>query len=268
MRPRRTSTEGMAVLRFLLWTLLALNAALFAYGRGYLGTSAGEHEPERLKRQFNTGKMTMLSNARADTLSKTATPASASDASTPAVAATAPSAPAPAPAPALVATPAAAAIATTAVIACTEIGSFDVSEARRFETRLAPLGLGDKQTRQAQQEQDVSSWLVNMPPQGSKEAAERKAEELRNLEVTDFYILQGDSPLKWAISLGVFKTESGAQARLAQLNKQGVRTARITPRGPQTTVYSYRFRDIPDATRARIVAAAGAVGTFEARPCR
>jgi hypothetical protein len=264
MRPHRTSTEGLAVLRFVFWTLLALNAALFAYGRGYLGTSAGEHEPERLKRQFNTGKMKLLSNEQAEALGK--------QAASGAPAASAPDAPAAAPSAVLAAVPAATApappAAGAATIACTEIGSFDVSESRRFETRLAAFGLGDKQTRQAQQEQDVSSWLVNMPPQGSKEAAERKAEELRNLDVSDFYILQGESPLKWAISLGVFKTESGAQARLAQLNKQGVRTARITPRGPQTTVYNYRFRDIPETTRAKIVAAAGAVGTFETHACR
>jgi hypothetical protein len=66
----------------------------------------------------------------------------------------------------------------------------------------------------------------------------------------------------------VFKTESGAQARLAQLNKQGVRTARITPRGPQTTVYSYRFRDIPEATRARIVATASAIASAEVHACK
>jgi hypothetical protein len=236
------------------WTLLFLNAALFAYGQGYLGTTAGEHEPERLKRQFNTAKMTMLSNEQADAMAKKT-----------AAAANPPADAAPAAAPAPVEAPVATALKT---VACTEVGTFDAGEAKRFETRLAALDLGDRQSRQAQQEQDVSSWLVNIPPQGGKEAAERKAGELRNLGVSDFYILQGDSPLKWAISLGVFKTESGAQARLAQLNKQGVRTARITPRGPQTTVYSYRFRDVPEATRAKIVTMAHAIASAEARACR
>jgi hypothetical protein len=236
------------------WTLLCLNAALFAYGQGYFGASAGEHEPERLKRQFNTAKMTMLSNGQAETMVKKT--AAGAPAAAPALAAAVPAS-----------TPAPAAPAADSV-ACTEVGSFDAGEAKRFETRLAALGLGAKQSRQAQQEQDVSSWLVNIPPQGGKDAAERKSNELRNLGVTDFYVLQGDSPLKWAISLGVFKTESGAQTRLAQLTKQGVRTARITPRGPQTTVYSYRFRDIPEATRAKIVATASAIASAEAHACK
>ena len=60
--------------------------------------------------------------------------------------------------------------------------------------------------------------------------AERRAAELRELGVTDFYIMPADSALKYAISLGMFKTEAGAQALLAKLVKQGVHTARITPR--------------------------------------
>jgi hypothetical protein len=252
------------VLRFAFWTLLVLNGAVFTYGQGYFGNATGgEHEPERLKRQFNTAKMTMLSNEQADAMARQAvasSPAAAAPSAASAASATgAASAPAAVPAVAETAAP---------VIACTEIGTFDAAESRRFDARLAALELGDRQSRQEQQEQDVSSWLVNIPPQGSKEAAEHKADELRNLGVTDFYILQGDSPMRYALSLGVFKTESGAQARLAQLTRQGVRTARITPRGPQTTVYSYRFRNIAEPLRAQIVTLAGAIGSFETRSCR
>ena len=245
------------MLRFMFWTLLFLNAALFAYRQGYLGTAVNEHEPERLKRQFNTAQMAMLSNEQADAVAQKTAAASAAAAPTSQAASAAAAAPAPA-----------AAASDVKTVACTEVGTFDAGEAKRFESRLAALDLDGKSTRQAQQEQDVSSWLVNIPPQGSKDAAEHKAGELRNLGVTDFYILQGESPMKWAISLGVFKTESGAQTRLAQLNKQGVRTARITPRGPQTTVYSYRFRDLPEAARAKVAAAASAVASAEARSCR
>jgi len=232
----------MLVLRLAFWSLLFLNAALFAYAQGLLGTArSNEHEPTRLKRQFNTAKMTLLTRDQAEAAAKAAAPPAGGDAAdvTPS-ASTAASAPAPAGAP-----PAPA-------FACTEIGPFNSTDARRFETRLAALDLGDRQSRQTIQAQDVSSWLVHIPTQGSKEAADRKAAELRNLGVTNFYVLQGDSPLKYAISLGVFKTENGAQAMLAQLGKQGVHSARIAPRGPQTTHYVYRVRSLDAATRKRI----------------
>ena len=36
------------MLKFIFWSLLAVNAALFAYGQGYLGHFSGnEREPER-----------------------------------------------------------------------------------------------------------------------------------------------------------------------------------------------------------------------------
>jgi pyruvate/2-oxoglutarate dehydrogenase complex dihydrolipoamide acyltransferase (E2) component len=229
------------VLRLAFWSLLFLNVALFAFAQGLLGTGkSNEHEPARLKRQFNTAKMTLLTRDQAEAAAKAAVPPAASE---PAASASAPPVAAP---------PVAAQPAPAPAFACTEIGPLTASDARRFEARLAALDLGERQSRETVQAQDVTSWLVHIPSQGSKEAADRKAAELRNLGVTNFFIMQGDSPLKYAISLGVFKTESGAEALLAQLGKQGVHTARIAPRGPQTTHYVYRVRGLDAATRKRI----------------
>jgi hypothetical protein len=241
------------VLRFVFWSLLLLNAALFAYAQGFLGNGKGtEEERARIKPQLEAARLTVLTNAQAEAAK--AAPA-ASSATAAAVEASAPAAPA-------------AAAGAANPLACIDVGTFSAGEARRFESRLAKLDLGERQSRQAVQAQDVTSYLVNIPPQGSKEAADRKAGELRSLGLTNFFVMSGDSPMKYAISLGVFKTESGAQALLAQLNKQGVHTARITPRGPQTTRYSYRFRDIEADTRERIVAVADAVSSAETSACR
>jgi hypothetical protein len=234
------------VLRIVFWSLLALNIALFAYAQSYFGTSKGsEEERARIKPQLEPGKLVLLTNAQADAAKAAPTPAAAPATDTPAAAAV--------PAKAL---------------ACIDVGTFSAGEAKRFESRLARLELGERQSRQAVQAQDVTSYLVNIPPQASKDAADRKAAELRELGLTNFFIMSGDSPMKWAISLGVFKTESGAQTLLAQLNKQGVHSARITPRGPQTTRYSYRFRDIEDDARERIVSVADAVSSAEVANCR
>jgi hypothetical protein len=239
------------VLRFVFWSLLLLNAALFAYAQGFLGNGKGtEEERARIKPQLEAARLTVLTNAQAEAAK--AAPA-ASSATAAAVEASAPAAPA---------------AAAANPLACIDVGTFSAGEARRFESRLAKLDLGERQSRQAVQAQDVTSYLVNIPPQGSKEAADRKAGELRSLGLTNFFVMSGDSPMKYAISLGVFKTESGAQALLAQLNKQGVHTARITPRGPQATRYSYRFRDIEADTRERIVAVADAGSSAETSACR
>jgi hypothetical protein len=245
------------VLRFVFWSLLFLNAVVFAYAKGLLGTNtASDEERARIKPQLEAARLTLLTNEQAEAAKATPASAAAAEASAPAAAE-----PAPAAAPAQAAAPA-------KPLACIDVGTFSSGEARRFEARLASLDLGERQSRQAVQAQDVTSYLVNIPPQASKEAADRKAAELRELGVTNFFIMQGDSPLKWAISLGVFKTESGAQTLLAQLNKQGVHSARITPRGPQATRYTYRFRDLEEPARARIVTVADAVSAAEVKSCR
>ena len=245
------------MLRFVFWSLLLLNAALFAYAQGFLGSSKGsDEERARIKPQLAASRLTLLTNEQAD--AARAAPA-ADPAIAPATAAVEAGAAVPAPA---------KTEAPARPLACIDVGTFSGAESRRFESRLAALALGERQSRQAVPAQDVTSYLVNIPPQGSKDAADRKAAELRGLGVTNFFIMQGESPLKWAISLGVFKTETGAQTLLAQLNKQGVHSARITPRGPQSTRYAYRFRDVEAGTRDRIMAAADAVSSAETRNCR
>ncbi|MBW8899991.1 MAG: SPOR domain-containing protein [Massilia sp.] len=255
------------MLRLAFWSLLFLNAALFAYAQGLFGTSkSNEHEPARLKRQFNTAKMTLLTREQAEAAAKAATPPGGGDTATGSADAASAAASAPATVAANAVTPVSAP-APAPAFACTEIGPLDAANARRFEARLAALDLGDRQSRQTVQAQDVTSWLVHIPSQGSKEAADRKVAELRELGVTNFYVMQGDSPLKYAISLGVFKTESGAEALLAQLGKQGVHTARITPRGPQTVHYVYRVRELDAATRRRIESYAERYDGAEVKNC-
>lgn len=212
------------MLKFIFWSLLAVNAALFAYGRGYLGHFSGnENEPERLLNQLNANKLAVIS---ADQANKQAAAAAAAvnDAK-------------PAPPP---------------VQACVEIASFVLADARRFEAQLAALDLGDRQSRHNLPGTEVSSYIVYIPPQGSKEGADKKAGELRALGVSNYYIIQENTPLHWGISLGVFKTETAAQNQLAALMKQGVRTARVAPRLSGSKQLAFQFRDVDAELKAKL----------------
>lgn len=241
------------MLKFFFWILLALNAVLFAYGRGYLGKTNGEeHEPARIKDQLEPQRVKLLS---ADEAQAASAPAVASDSAS--AAASAPPA-ATAPAPALAA----------AAVACTEVGPLSASDAHRFETRVARLDLGAKQSQQTVPFQEVTSRLVYIPGQGSKEAADKKATELRALGITNFFIINTDSPYKWGISLGLFKSETSAQAMLASLSKQGVHSARIAPRGPMGSRTVYQFRGIDAATRAKIVEIADRYDSADVKACK
>ena len=54
------------------------------------------------------------------------------------------------------------------------MGDFAQAEARKFEDRLAPLGLGERQQRRNAAGQEVSSYIVHIPPQANRAAAEKK----------------------------------------------------------------------------------------------
>jgi hypothetical protein len=150
--------------------------------------------------------------------------------------------------------PAADALAPTAKKAdgwtCTEVGNFSTGEAKRFELRLAALALDGRVSQRGIQE--VVSHIVYVPPQGDKEGADKKVEELRRLGIEDLYIIQDDSSLRWGISLGVFKQEEGARAHLADLARKGVRSARIASHSVATSMVAFQIRDLDADTKARI----------------
>ncbi len=225
------------MLKLIFWSLLAANAALFAYGQGYLGTGHGdEREPARMKKQFNTEGLTLL--AAQDANAKAASARQAAQA--------------PKPEP----------------IACIEIGNFLPADAKRFEKQLEALELGDRQSRQNVVIQENPNHIVYIPPLGSKEAADKKANELKQLGVTNYFVMSDNTSMKWGISLGVFKSEAAAQSLLQALIKQGVHSARVIARGTPANRLAYQFRAIEPDTRARLETIKAAYPQLEMHTCK
>jgi len=241
------------VLKFFFWCLLAVNLVLFALGRGYLGNfSATEHEPGRLQNQLNADKLTLMTAADVARASTPPVPATV----TPAAAPVAASTPAPAPAP----KPAAP------LQACIEVGNFTAADARRFESAIAPLGL--EQSHHSVQGQEISSYIVYIPPQSSKETADKKVAELKSLGVTNYFVINDNSPMHWAISLGVFKSEVAAQTLLATLTKQGVHSARVNPRYAPSKQVAYQLHELDSQAKASLDKIVGSFNGAASRACK
>jgi hypothetical protein len=151
------------------------------------------------------------------------------------------------------------------VLACADIGNFNAEEAKRFSAQLAPLALGRRVTQRPVQE--VASHMVYIPPQADKESAEKKAGELRRLGIDDFFIIQDNSPLRWGISLGVFKMEEAARAHLANLNQKGVRSARIGQRSVSSHLVAFRLRDLDEDSSKAVQKIKAAYARQEMRNC-
>jgi len=244
------------VLKFVFWALLGANGVLLAYGQGLLGQPAdAAREPARLKNQLAPERMQQLTPTQARQAAASAAAAPQAEVAMPA--------PEPAPEPAPVAAP-----VTRDLVACVQAGPFSTADARRFEARVARLGLAPRQSRIELPFQEVTSRLVYLPPNGGREGAQRRVAELKERGVTNFFIMQNDtSPLRYAISLGVFKSDGAAQKLVADLQRQGVRGVRILPRGPQVTRAGYQYRQIDAGERDRLTGIADNYNGVEVTRC-
>lgn len=185
-------------MRTLFLLLLLANVVFFAWSR-YVSPPEASADPAPLTRQIEPEKLKVVAPAEL-----------------------------PPPSP-LGARPAAVSVGAK----CIEWGSFTVADAPRAEKALEALALGPRLGQRRTEEQ--AGWWVFIPAQtNGRSGAIRKATELKSLGVNDYFIVQEEGPHRWAVSLGVFRTEEAARARLAALRAQGVRSAQVGAR--ETTV--------------------------------
>src|SRR5262249_31045735 len=147
-------------------------------------------------------------------------------------------------------------------------GSFTLTDVSRAEKTLEPLALGGK-LGQKRTEETAGFWVF-IPPQkatNQRQAALRKAAELRNLGVEDYFVVQEEGQHRWALSLGVFRTEEAAQARLATLRAQGVRTAIVGVRETVVPKVWLQVRGVDAGLEAKLKELTQPVESTELRPC-
>jgi hypothetical protein len=213
------------MLNLFFWCLLAANGLLFAFSQGLLEPLiASGHEPARIGKQLNPGKLTLL----------------------------------PADAPGTTDT-------VRGRLACTEIGNFTIAEAGRFEAELAPLGLDGRLTRR--EIAQASSYMVFIPPQDGKAGADRRVAQLRQLDLSDFFVIQDISDQRWGISLGIFKTEAAAGEHLATLSRQGIQGLRVVEYQGALRKIAFQLRELDAITKDRIDKIKEAFPEQETRAC-
>lgn len=222
------------MLKFVVGALLVANLALFVAQRG----QPSGHEPARMNNQLHPERISLLPA----TASMTPAPAPVS----------APPAPAEAAAP-------------SAQLACVELLSFTPGEATRFETRIDALGLASQLSRR--ELPTPSSYMVMLPPQGSREAADQKTAELRGMGITDTFVIQDNSARRYGIALGTFRNQDAAQAHLETMIRRGARTARIAEVGSGTARLAIQLRALDPAAEAQVNRAKAEFPRLEARPC-
>jgi len=154
--------------------------------------------------------------------------------------------------------------ASSAPAACLEWGGFTLAEYPRAEKALEPLALGP---RLGQRREETAGWWVFIPPQGSRPGAFKQAAELKALGINDFSIMGEETDSPWALSLGVYRTERAALARLAALRQLGLRTAAVGPRDTAVSRIWLQVKGVEPALEARLRDIARQVEGSELRAC-
>ncbi|MCA1938884.1 MAG: SPOR domain-containing protein [Dechloromonas sp.] len=193
-------------MKILVFLLVLANLLFYAFSTGLIDTG-GSNESNRVGLQLHPERIRIVASGEPP----------------------APAAPQAAPV-----EPVPAEVATTEVAAevvapvCLRWVSLAKVEAQRVG-RVVGGGFADFTMTQKTVAGEGSGWWVHMPPQANRAAADKKAQELKTLGVSEYFIVQ-DGPSRNAISLGIFSSEKGAQEHLAKLQALGVRSARVGAR--------------------------------------
>ena len=78
-----------------------------------------------------------------------------------------------------------------------------------------------------------AGWWVMVPPLANKAEADKKVGELKELGVSDLFVVHDAGPNQFAISLGVFSSEKGGQEHLAKAQGQGGQVGEADPAAGQ-----------------------------------
>jgi hypothetical protein len=132
---------------------------------------------------------------------------------------------------------------------CVEWGPLTEGERTRALGTLEPLDLARLISQK--KIEVIANYWVFIPPAANKAAADRRLEELKAQGVRDIALIDSGAQ-RFAISLGVFRTEESAQARLATLQAQGVKTAKVGPRAQSVMQTVLVVRDPPAPAVARM----------------
>jgi hypothetical protein len=135
--------------------------------------------------------------------------------------------------------------------ACLEWAPFAAEEVERARAALEGLALGPR--LQAAPVPVPAGWWVYIPPQKSRELAERKVAELTKLGVGETYLVQERGEWENAVSLGIFRSEDGAQRFLEALKARGVRSAVVGARQQQVRLTALYIRNPLEAETQRML---------------
>jgi hypothetical protein len=135
--------------------------------------------------------------------------------------------------------------------ACIEIAPLSQEELARIRTALGTLGLEDRTT--VASVPATASWWVYIPPKSSREQADKEVLRLNAAGIRDTYVVQEQSDMRHAISLGIFRTRDAAERFAEGVKAKGVRNVSVDARPLQIRMSAVFVRDPDPAQTQRLL---------------
>ena len=132
---------------------------------------------------------------------------------------------------------------------CVEWGPLSDGEKARALAQLEPLELARLISQK--KVEVITNYWVFIPPAANKPSADKRIDELKGENIRDV-VLVDSGPQRLAISLGAYRTEQGAQARLTALQAMGVKSAKVGSRAQSLMETTLVVRDPPAPAVARM----------------
>lgn len=146
---------------------------------------------------------------------------------------------------------------------CLLAGPLGVAQAEDLRRQLASWPSGSWALEEST---DPARWIIYMGKFANTAALDHKREELDRMKIKVVIV---DTPdLQPGISLGRYESLTQAQNELANLQKRGVRTARVVQERAETRQTQLRLPAVDEALRPRLDALRSVLADRPLRSCR
>lgn len=234
------------MLRGLVLLLLIANVVLFFWIRSDPAWTQADREPQRLGQQVAPQRVIRVPDPASRPAAARPEPVAL-----PVDDAASAASPASAPASGVIAAVATGATATPAA-ACLESAPMSLADATALQRSLAGAGVPARAVS-VQADPQTARWMVYMGRFADATQAQHKADELRNLKL-EYAPVGRPAALAPGLSLGVFTSQANAEARLDDLARRGVHTARVVPLEGDATARRVQVKPVDEAWRSRLPA--------------
>lgn len=131
---------------------------------------------------------------------------------------------------------------------CLRWSGISLERAPLARSRLKALGLTAIESGGAE---NAKVW-VYVPPLDSQADARKKAQQIAELGVDDYFIVNDGKKWQNAISLGVFSTREAGERRLAELRDKGVRSAVLRDKEDTLKPVTFLLRNVSLENRKKL----------------